>query len=124
MFHSFKKKSVPRKVKFGRKFFTHTSIYCHACHKRFAIFLHLLHFCISSLVMMITVMLILIINKLCYCDDDDDDNDRVKLHFIRKLTFIFRGRAHLCSHLLHNCFYPMSRGPCSQGKLGHGSYVS
>ena len=75
-----KKKSVPRKVKFGRKFLTHTSIYCHACHKRFAIFLHLLHFCISSLVMMMTVTLILIINKLCYCDDDDDDddNDRVK----------------------------------------------
>lgn len=42
---------------------------------------------------------------------------RVKIHFIWRLTSIFRGRAHPCLHLLHNCFYPVSRGPCSQGKL-------
>lgn len=42
---------------------------------------------------------------------------RVKIHFIWRLTSIFRRRAHPCLHLLHNCFYPVSRGPCSQGKL-------
>ena len=38
--------------------------------KRFAIFVHLLHFCISSLVMMILINIIIF-----YCDDDDDDDD-------------------------------------------------
>ena len=36
-----------------------------------------------------------------------------------KINIHFSGRAHLCSYLLGNCFYPVSRGPCSQGKLSH-----
>ena len=43
-----------------RNFLNISVFYCHAWHKRFAIFLHLLHFCISSLVMMILINIILL----------------------------------------------------------------